>query len=97
MGNYPEQFWEGEDRGVTVKEACEILGYSRWTIERMIRRGDLKAYGKGKKKRIHLSSILQYRSGSRTAADRETEAIKEIKRVSKRHRKATRKLEELLK
>lgn len=97
MGDFPEAFGDGEDRGVTIKEACEILGYSRWTIERMIRRGELIAYGKHKKKRIHLSSILQYRTGSRAVADREMQAAKEIKRVSKRHRKATEKLEELLK
>ncbi len=97
MNDLPDTFGDGEDRGVTIKEACEILGYSRWTIERMIRRGELIAYGKSKKKRIHLSSINQYRTVSRAVADREVEAGREIKRVSKRHKKALKQLEELLK
>lgn len=97
MNDSPEEFWDGEDRGVTIKEACEILGYSRWTIERMIRRGELKAYGKHKKKRIHRSSILQYQHSSRAVADRQIEAEREIKKVSKRHKKAIKQLEELLK
>lgn len=97
MDDFPKTYLGEEDRGVTIKEACEILGYSRWTIDRMIARGELIAYGKSKKKRIHLSSILQYRTASRAVADREIEAVKEIKRISKRHRKATEKLEELLK
>ncbi|MCB9990708.1 MAG: helix-turn-helix domain-containing protein [Rhodospirillales bacterium] len=97
MDDFPKAYLGEEDRGVTIKEACEILGYSRWTIERMIKRGELIAYGKNKKKRIHLSSITQYRSGSRAVADREIEAGREIKRVSKRHKKALKQLEELLK
>lgn len=93
----PEGFRDGQDRGVTIRRACEILGYSRWTIDRMIRRGELSAYGNGKKKRIHLSSILQYRNSSRAEEDAQAEKTREIKRVSRRHRKAMNKLEELLK
>lgn len=97
MDDFPEALWDGEDRGVTIKESCEILGYSRWTIERMIRRGELKAYGEGKKKRIHLSSILQYQHSSRAANSSENEAVKEVRKVSKRHRQALTILEDLLK
>ncbi len=88
---------EDENRGVTIAEACDILGYSRWTIERMIRRGELTAYGRHKRKRIHLSSILQYQQSSRAAVDQENFEVTEIKKVSKRHKQALAQLEELLK
>jgi excisionase family DNA binding protein len=91
------KFSEIEDRGVTVAEACEILGYSRWTINAMIRRGELKSYGTHKRKRIHLLSIIEYRTSSRAVTDQQIEGVREIKKVSKRHKKAIKKLEELLK
>ena len=95
--SYDSDHMSAHDRGVTVSKACEILGYSRWTIERMIRRGELKAYGEGKKKRIHLSSILQYQHSSRAGQSSENVAVKAVGKVSKRHRKALSILEELLK
>jgi excisionase family DNA binding protein len=97
MNADPDDLLAGQDCGVTISRACEILGYSRWTVERMIRGGELQAYGAGRKKRIHLSSILQYRNSSRAVTDREISTLKEIKRVSRRHRQAMSKLEDLLK
>lgn len=97
MDDFPETLWDGANRGVTIKRASEILGYSPSTIYRMVRKGELAAYGKGKRKRIHLSSILQYQHSSRAVADREIEAVKEVRRTSRRHKKAMKKLEELLK
>lgn len=97
MPDFPEPIWDGQDRGVTIKRAAEILGYSRWTIARMLEKGELQAFGEGKKTRIPLSSILQYWSSSRAERDGHKATQKEIKRVSKRHSKAMSKLEELLK
>jgi excisionase family DNA binding protein len=85
------------DRGVTIAEAGEILGYSSSTIRRMIKKGELIAYGRHKKKRIHLSSIIAYQQLSRAAVEIESEEIRQIKRVSKRHSIAMKQLEELMK
>lgn len=97
MPDFPMEFWEGQDRGLTIKQAAEILGYSRWTIARMIERGELKAYGDGKKKRIPLSSVVQYSTTHSVLNDRQIAAKREIKKVSKRYLDAMKDLEELLK
>lgn len=97
MPELPMDFWDGHDRGLTIKEAAEKLGYSRWTIARMIEAGELKSYGDGKKKRIPLSSIVQYSTTSSEARTGQKAARREIKKVSQRHMKAMNKLEELLK
>jgi excisionase family DNA binding protein len=90
-------FSEIEDRGVTMAEACEILGYSRWTINAMIRKGELTAYGTHKRKRIHLSTILQYQQSSSAAGCSKTQTAQEIRKFSKRYRDAAKRLEERLK
>ncbi len=97
MPEFPMEFWEGQDRGLTIKEAAEILGYSRWTIPRMVERGELKAYGEGKKKRIPLSSVVQYSTTHAVLNDRQIAAKKAIRKISKRHMDAIEKLERLLK
>lgn len=40
-----------------VKEAAELIGVSRWTINRMIKRGDLQIHKFGRKKIIQRSQI----------------------------------------
>ena len=85
MPDFPMEFWEGQDRGLTIKEAAEILGYSRWTIDRMIERGELKAYGKGKKKRIPLSSVVQYSTTHSVVNENQIAAKRQVRRVSKRY------------
>ena len=97
MPDFPMEFWEGQDRGLTIKEAAEILGYSRWTISRMIERGELKAYGKGKKKRIPLSSVVQYSTTHSVVNENQIAAKRQVRRVSKRYAKTKEKLERLLK
>ncbi|PZO88589.1 MAG: hypothetical protein DI626_01480 [Micavibrio aeruginosavorus] len=97
MPDFPMEFWEGQDRGLTFKEAAEILGYSRWTIARMIERGELKAYGEGKKKRIPLSSVVQYSTTHTVANEKQIAAKQQIKRFSKRFLKTKAELERLLK
>lgn len=97
MPDFPMEFGGGQDRGLTIKEAAEILGYSRWTIARMIERGELKVYGDGKKKRIPLSSVVQYSTTHTVVNESQIAAKKQIRRVSKRYLKTKEKLERLLK
>lgn len=45
---------------LSIKEACELTGVSRWTIHRMIKRGDLKVSRFGRRviiKRTELNKI----------------------------------------
>lgn len=97
MPEIPMDFWDGQDRGLTIKEAAEKLGYSRWTIARMIETGELKSYGDGRKKRIPLSSIVQYSSDSSDIRTGQKAERREIRKISQRHQQAMTKLEELLK
>ena len=97
MPEFPMEFWEGQDRGLKINEAAEILGYSRWTIARMIERGELKTYGEGRKKRIPLSSVVQYSTTHSVLNDRHIAAKGKLKNVSKRYLKALKRVEEVLK
>jgi excisionase family DNA binding protein len=40
-----------------VKDVAELIGVSRWTINRMIKRGDLRIHKFGRKKIIERSQI----------------------------------------
>lgn len=42
---------------LSIKEAACLIGVSRWTINRMIKRGDLHSYKFGRKKIIERSQI----------------------------------------
>jgi excisionase family DNA binding protein len=45
---------------VPIREAARLLNYHERTIHRLIERGELHAVGRGKLRRIPLSSIRDY-------------------------------------
>ncbi|MCK5374565.1 MAG: helix-turn-helix domain-containing protein, partial [Alphaproteobacteria bacterium] len=61
MDDITDVYKSAIDRGLTIKETTKILGYSRDTIMRMLKEGELHAYGKGRKIRIYEYSIHEYR------------------------------------
>jgi excisionase family DNA binding protein len=46
---------------VPIREAARLVSYNEHTIHRLIERGELHAVGRGKLRRIPLSSIRDYR------------------------------------
>ncbi len=59
------------ERLITIKEASERLGVSRWTITQWIKRGDLPAIRIGGKRRIPESVLENWkRLGSNFAPER---------------------------
>ena len=45
---------------IPIREAARLLSYNERTIRRLIQRGELHAVGRGKLRRIPLSSIRDY-------------------------------------
>jgi excisionase family DNA binding protein len=47
MSKITDEYTSAIDRGLTIKATAKILGYSRDTIMRMLKHGELHAYGEG--------------------------------------------------
>ena len=96
MSDLRDQYKDALDRGLTIKMAAEILGYSRDTIMRMIKSGDLRAYGQGRRTRIYETSINQYRHRTDSCSKTIDTQNMEPTRVSHRHRMAMERIQQLL-
>lgn len=96
MSEITDEYTFAIDHGLTIKNTALILGYSRDTIMRMIKGGELRAYGTGRKTRIYEYSIHEYRH--RTDFCNRTVGIadKEVTKVSQRHRAAMERIHKLL-
>ena len=84
------------DKGITISEACDILGYSRWTIHRLIDKGDIHAFGRYRSKRVSLDSVVEYMEKDSVMTNAAKRVREEPKRVSHRHKKAMEKLKGIL-
>ena len=75
--------FSGESQGVhwkTVKEAAKILGYTKRTIERKVRRGELPTYSSPSGRRFVWTTEFQRRESDLSISlEKMTEAIEEIK------------------
>jgi excisionase family DNA binding protein len=96
MDNITDEYNYALDRGLTIKDTAKILGYSRDTIMRMLKAGELHAYGKGRKTRIYEYSIHEYRHRTDFCNRTVDTADKNITKVSQRHRAAMERIHRLL-
>jgi excisionase family DNA binding protein len=96
MDNITDEYNSALDRGLTIKDTAIILGYSRDTIMRMLKSGELHAYGKGRKTRIYEYSIHEYRHRTDFCNRTVDTADKNITKVSQRHRAAMERIQRLL-
>ncbi|MFN3827832.1 MAG: helix-turn-helix domain-containing protein [Micavibrio sp.] len=84
------------DRGLTLHETAEILGYCYTTVYRMAKNGDLETYGSGKKLRVYESSIERYRQQTRNNLKGLPTVRERVRVTGTRYRQAMNDLEGLL-
>lgn len=96
MSKITDEYTSAIDRGLTIKATAKILGYSRDTIMRMLKHGELQAYGEGRKTRIYESSIHNYRHRTDFCNRTIDTADTKVTKVSQRHRAAIERIHRLL-
>ena len=84
------------DRGLTLHETADILGYCYTTVYRMAKKGDLETYGTGKKLRVYESSIERYRQQTRNNLKGLSTVRERVRVTGTRYRQAINELDTLL-
>ena len=67
---------------MTIQQTADLLGVSRATVDKLIRRGDLAAHTRSKGHRvITLDDLLEYRNRRRAAEHRKVVAKERLRRI----------------
>lgn len=84
------------ERGLTMKDAALILGYSYTTVYRMVQAGELESYGSGKKLRVYEGSIGRYRQQTQNNIVKMPQIRDSIRATGPRYKQAMTDLDTLL-